>query len=146
MESKTHYQTLGVPPGATDKQIRARYLVLAEDNHPDKATRAARDKHDHEQHDFARSLPTRMSCLYCAVCLNTSYFADITAAYTVLKDRKRRAAYDAHLRLTGKPCNVCKGKGQRTRTGRGFKPITDTCPCCNGTGRSAAATTQAVPL
>lgn len=142
---KTHYQTLGVPPGATAQRIRECYLALADANHPDKTTWATRDKHDREKHDFARSLPSRAACLHCAVCLNTSYFADITAAYAVLKDRKRRAAYDAHLRLTGKPCITCKGKGQRTRTGRGFKPITDVCPVCNGTGRSAAAT-QAVPL
>lgn len=135
----THYQTLGVPPGATDKQIRTRYLALAEDYHPDKAMQSALERNRHVSCAFGRP------AVNCLICKNGVIFSNITAAYAVLKDRKRRAAYDAHLKLTGKPCPLCKGKGQRTRTGRGFKPITDTCPVCNGTGRSAAAT-QAVPL
>lgn len=39
----THYDVLAVPPGASDKEIRASYLTLAKMNHPDKASVAEDD-------------------------------------------------------------------------------------------------------
>lgn len=33
--SSTHYQTLGVPPGISQEELKARYLGLARVNHPD---------------------------------------------------------------------------------------------------------------
>lgn len=62
----THYQTLGVPPSATPDQIRRAYRALAKVHHPD----VSNDK------QAAKT------------------FARIAAAYEVLSDRRKRAAYD----------------------------------------------------
>lgn len=67
---------------------------------------------------------------------DTDKFAGITAAYTVLKDPKRRKQYDAQLRLLGKPCPACDGRGVRY-VFRSMSPVkTVTCAVCKGTGQA----------
>jgi molecular chaperone DnaJ len=103
-EEVTHYQILGVPPGATAEQIRKRFLELAQQLHPDVSTTGA------------------------------AAFTEISASYSVLKNPKQRAEYDAVLKLTRPVCSKCEGAGriQFTKgfTSREFK----TCPKCDGQG------------
>lgn len=137
---KTHYETLNVPPGAAQSAIRASYLRLAERHHPDKATRQparGASGNYHDQH-YAEGSNAAADC---KVCQATATFAAITEAYAHLRDPKRRRAYDATLAVRSKPCPTCNGKGQRKRTGRGFKSITQVCEQCNGTGQASATYT-----
>lgn len=67
--AQTHYRTLGVPPSATPDHIRRAYRALAKVHHPDVSS----DKHA------------------------SKMFARIAAAYAVLSDRRKRAAYDRTL-------------------------------------------------
>lgn len=68
------YDELGVAPSATAAEIRAAYVRLAREFHP-----------DHRPADDATA-PRRM--------------AQINAAWTVLSDQRRRAAYDASRAAT----------------------------------------------
>jgi molecular chaperone DnaJ len=68
----THYDTLGVPPSATDGEIREAYRRLARAHHPDRASAGS------------TSSPLSMP--------------EINEAYRVLGDPARRAVYDAGLR------------------------------------------------
>jgi molecular chaperone DnaJ len=69
----THYDTLRVPPSASDAQIRDAYRRLARDHHPDRLAAAG-------------SEPGLVS------------MSAINEAYRVLSDPARRAVYDAGLR------------------------------------------------
>ncbi|MCC6728069.1 MAG: DnaJ domain-containing protein [Chthonomonadales bacterium] len=71
MTGSTHYETLGVPEGASVAEIRKRYRELARQFHP----------------DVARSPGA------------AARFKEINAAHQVLSDPERRGAYDAELRL-----------------------------------------------
>jgi molecular chaperone DnaJ len=73
----THYDTLRVPPSATDAEIREAYRRLAREHHPDRAAAAGSAA-------GGLSMPA------------------INEAYRVLSDPARRAVYDAGLR-TGRP-------------------------------------------
>ena len=66
--ARTHYETLGVPPTATDVDIKRAYLRLAKTHHPDAGGDGA-----------------------------TATFALISAAFDVLKDKSKRASYDMSL-------------------------------------------------
>ncbi|MBA3778327.1 MAG: J domain-containing protein [Chloroflexi bacterium] len=66
------YRELGVPADASDESIKRRWRDLAREHHPD---RAAKDSSE------ARRLTRRM--------------ARINAAYDLLRDSERRAAYDS---------------------------------------------------
>ena len=74
----THYETLGVPEDASATTIREAYVRLAKANHPDRR----------QQDDPARR--ARADATMKAA----------NAAWTVLRDPERRAAYDASLRPT----------------------------------------------
>jgi len=74
MTTQDHYKTLGVEPGATLKQIKKQYRELAKKHHPD-ANRG--DKKSEE------------------------FFKTISAAYTVLMDKRKRLAYDRSRTATG---------------------------------------------
>jgi curved DNA-binding protein CbpA len=88
---RDHYAVLGVPPSATPRQITTAYRRLARSLHPDTrpgpAEGAARED-----------------------------FAEVVAAYDTLRDRERRAAYDAERgaeasrRLPGTPIPVRRGR------------------------------------
>ena len=70
---RTHYDTLRVPPSATDAEVREAYRRLARDHHPDRRVSAP---------DGATSVS----------------MPEINEAYRVLGDRGRRVVYDAQLR------------------------------------------------
>lgn len=74
--SKTHYEILGVPRTAGNREIQMAYHQLAQKYHPDKAD-SPEKKQEYEQR-----------------------FGLVSAAYNVLKDRDKRAAYDRSLRIT----------------------------------------------
>jgi molecular chaperone DnaJ len=65
---RTHYEVLGVPPGAPPEAIREAYRRLAREHHPDRAASGDRE------------------------------MSAINEAYRVLEDPARRAVYDAGLR------------------------------------------------
>ncbi|HUQ63506.1 MAG TPA: J domain-containing protein [Acidimicrobiales bacterium] len=71
----THYEMLGVAPGATHDEIQRAYRQLARDNHPDTKAGAPSAAAEH-----AREI-----------------MATVNAAWTVLGDPARRRAYDAEL-------------------------------------------------
>jgi curved DNA-binding protein CbpA len=71
--NKTHYEILGVPPSASEADIKGAFHRLAKMKHPDKATS-----------------PTEKAALQ-------AEFEWITKAYNTLKDPDLRAAYDASL-------------------------------------------------
>lgn len=108
---KTHYEVLGVATSATAETIYRAYKKLALANHPD---------------TIPMSSPN-----YPAL---TAKFAEISNAYGVLKDERRRVAYDAELKLTRKPCGTCHGEGvtyvQKSFTAR----VAKSCGACGGIG------------
>ena len=60
--------------------------------------------------------------------------AALTAAWSVLRDRARRAAHDEKLKLKGLLCPSCGGAGERAVV-RGFRPAgAEACPACGGRG------------
>lgn len=63
--NKDFYKILGVPPSATEKDIKATYYKLAQQYHPDKTQGKTADK-----------------------------FKEITAAYNVLGNKERKSQYD----------------------------------------------------
>jgi curved DNA-binding protein len=65
MRGKNHYRTLGISPQADEKQIRAAYLALVKQYHPDTGEGSSAEK-----------------------------FNEIQQAYVVLRDPEQRAAYD----------------------------------------------------
>ena len=69
---KTHYDVLGVPPGADHETVRAAYRKIVKSYHP--------DLHGNDDTAELRS-------------------KQINTAYAVLKDPEGRARYDEHLRL-----------------------------------------------
>jgi len=72
-----HYEELGVAPTATLAEIRAAYVALARVHHPDRTS-------DRTEGDRAAS---------------AARMARVNAAWTVLSDPARRAAYDARRGL-----------------------------------------------
>ena len=72
-EKNAHYQVLGVPPSATDTQIKKAYRKLALRLHPDKINR-----HGHS----------------CTTADAAESFKVATEAYDTLKDAARRGEYD----------------------------------------------------
>src|SRR5205807_9748172 len=69
---KDYYAVLGVPQGATDKEIKRAYKDLARKNHPD-------------QNPNDKSAEER--------------FKEVSAAYDVLGDKEKRDAYDEVRRM-----------------------------------------------
>src|SRR5438874_12179284 len=72
----THYQTLGVPEGASSEHVRDSWLLLVQAFHPDKFAHGSKAQRQAEERLKA-----------------------INAAYDVLKDSARRAAYDSEIAM-----------------------------------------------
>ncbi len=89
-ETGSHYEVLGVAPTASVAEIRAAYVALARAHHPDRQHTAGTGA----QADAA------------------SRMARINAAWTVLSDHNRRAAYDARRTASSTPhANVRRPDG-----------------------------------
>ena len=62
-------------------------------------------------------------------------FSDLSQAYSVLRDSVLRKAYEGRLDITGDSCEICQGKGFKSKqqgfTGRIVRP----CEFCGGAGR-----------
>lgn len=72
--AKNYYEILEVEPDASEKEIKQAYYRLARELHPDKAeNERKRKKHE-------------------------AIFADVSKAYNILKDKRRRAEYDKNLK------------------------------------------------
>ena len=71
--NQTHYEVLGVPPGATQEEIRSSYHLLASHYHPDR----------HQGNPLQELASERMT--------------RINAAYEVLSDPRSRAEYNTSL-------------------------------------------------
>src|SRR5919204_4602667 len=84
------YAALGLAPGASAAEIRAAFRRLAREYHPDVNPDPA--------------APAR--------------FRAVVAAYELLSDPARRAAYDAG-RVTGGPARPSRGAGRAGRAGAG---------------------------
>lgn len=84
---KTHYDTLGVKKDAEQDEIRKVYLDLAKKLHPDKT---GGDKEAENK------------------------LKEINAAYDILKDKKKRAEYDASLRPASMLNHILKNKFGQT--------------------------------
>ena len=77
----THYEVLGVDPGADTETIRRAYLVVAKATHPDRR----------QTGDPARAARAE------------THIRLANAAWSTLRDPERRAAYDATLRRGPEP-------------------------------------------
>lgn len=79
----THYEQLGVAPGASHEDIQREYRRLARDHHPDKLAGASTSAAAHAE----------------------QIMAAVNAAWTVLGDPARRRAYDESLQARATPRN-----------------------------------------
>lgn len=102
--SKTHYEVLGITRSAPAKEIKAVWKILAKKLHPDVPGGDA-DK-----------------------------FAEVSAAYAVLRDLKSRRAYDSQLSILRKPCTSCNGTGKISKQKGFVGRVVSKCAACNGAG------------
>lgn len=100
----THYEVLGVARTDPEDVIRAAYLTLARQHHPDRAGG------------------------------DTATMTEVTNAYGVLKNAKRREAYDESLRLLNDECSTCHGDGRTYRSKGWHGKVSSLCEQCNGVG------------
>jgi DnaJ-class molecular chaperone len=104
-----HYETLKVPPGATELEIRNAYLALAKVNHPDITSgtgifsqitasyRILRDAKLRRQYDDECAL-LKMPCVPCLGCTGRGVV-------------DRQAGFGRSVR---QPCAKCGGSGRQT--------------------------------
>ncbi|MFP5322691.1 MAG: J domain-containing protein [Acidimicrobiia bacterium] len=95
---RSHYEELGVAPTATPAEIRAAYVALARRHHPDRL--AGRDEGERT--------------------LGAARMARVNAAWTVLSDPAKRAAYDARRGL-----GAGSAHSNVRDPGTGFTPLHD---------------------
>jgi DnaJ-class molecular chaperone len=101
----THYATLGIPPSATADEVRAAFIALSRQYHPDVASI---EYHEH--------------------------YAAITEAWNVLRHSKNRAAYDKTLRLLRTICDMCEGEGVVWVSNGFTRRTARKCTSCDGAG------------
>lgn len=99
----THYETLGIPSTATADAIRKAYKTLAQMWHPDRAIEQRREEYREK-------------------------FTAIGAAYAVLKDPAKRAAYDGRVTAPGLMSQAQVDAASATATAGG------PCPVCGDSG------------
>lgn len=109
-EPRHHYEALGVDRGSTAAEVKAAWMKLSRELHPDRHLK-----------DAAQFTPL---------------FARVSQAWAIIGDAKLRKRYDAELDMGSKPCGDCKGEG-RTWKQQGFSSkVATTCPTCAGSGRT----------
>jgi DnaJ domain len=108
----THYQVLGVPVTATEREIKAAYRRAARQSHPDHGG-------------------------------DPAAFRQVTAAYEVLSDSRRRAQYDRSYATAGNQRNTSGpgtnpsgGFGSGTAGAAGFRTTSSTAPRSPGVSAS----------
>jgi DnaJ-class molecular chaperone len=104
LSSATHYEVLGVPPGANTDQVRQAHRVLASIFHPDRPTGS---------HDV---------------------MARVNDAYSCLTDTTARRKYDAVNKTASKVCAACKGKGVTMKQKGFKNKVPVPCATCAGSG------------
>lgn len=110
----SHYQRLGIHRAATTEEVKEAWQKLSRELHPDVFA--------------ATQTPEEQE-------VQSALFADLTEAYSILRDRKSRAAYDRQLSVLGDRCGKCGGHGFTSKT-KGFtKRETIPCQQCAATGR-----------
>lgn len=104
MPVPTHYQVLGISPGATHDEIRRAYRAKARRHHPD--ARAGSGSSSREERDGATG---------------TLAMATINAAWHILRDPARRRAYDVEigLRPGRRPAETAPGSSDAGGAGDG---------------------------
>lgn len=109
----THYMLFGLPPASSTAALHDRYLSLAKAWHPD--------------------IPGNEDGVK---------IRELTIAWSVLKDPARRRDYDAKLKMEGKQCQHCNGRGQKNRTIKFNRVEIHICEKCKGTGYDSRNSTQ----
>lgn len=90
----THYQVLGVPPNATQGELRAAYVAKARSLHPDR----------HAGANAARRREVERA------------MQEVNAAWTVLSDPRARREYDSSLRRHESPASARPAPAASTAT------------------------------
>jgi len=96
--ARDYYVLLGVAQNATEKQIRARFLELARERHPDRFQGAEKDKAEEE-------------------------FQEITQAFNVLTDPERRRELDAQLSRPSAEAGGSFKEAARVYASRGMEAL-----------------------
>src|SRR3990167_5735690 len=84
---KDYYAALGVSPDATATEIKKAYRLLAQQHHPDRVSAG-------DDNELGVALAHQYA---------VERMGEINAAYAVLSDKKRRAAYDELRAAPSKP-------------------------------------------
>jgi hypothetical protein len=120
----THYDTLGVPPGADHAAIRAAYLSMARVHHPDRHVDAP---------PAARARAART-------------MREVNAAWTVLSDPAARRGYDARLVAEAQArTRASAGPSGAARTGGPGAPARPPAPGPSGAARPAGGAVSSGP-
>jgi hypothetical protein len=99
----SHYEALGVPPDASDIEVRRAYLELARRHHP--------DFHTSSDNGSVRAAEARMR--------------EINAAWAVLGSADGRAAYDRALLVGNDPSLADSSTSPIRRPSTDFRPFHD---------------------
>jgi DnaJ-class molecular chaperone len=65
---------------------------------------------------------------------NAGKFAELTAAWSILKDEKKRKEYDMCLIPYYRNCAECRGEGRRYKQNGFTSKTMQQCTTCNGAG------------
>jgi len=100
-KKQTHYDILGIHPEATQSEIKAAYLKLSKELHPDKNLRS--DKFDRE--------------------LIHSQYVKVVEAYSVLGKEKERRMYDLQTGIKTDPEQFQSGEAGDGKQRKGWRPM-----------------------
>ena len=107
LDGDTHYEVLGVPPNASNEQLKEAHRNLALLFHPDRCVRE--DAHD--------------------------IMAKVNVAYACLSDKAARRLYDTLNQKRIKPCKTCEGRGYTLKQQGFMKKLHVPCYDCEGSGQ-----------